>query len=402
MHAFVTTGRAVRWCLPALALTGAVAAWPSATASASGHHAPTAAVSLGDSFISGEAGRWQGNAVPLNLLGDRWGTDRGAYACNTNGSWCYHDAARVYGSSAGGCDRSDSAEIQNSGIAVDHRINLACSGATTANVIRAAHGGVAFKGEKPQADQLAEVARKNDVKLVVLSIGGNDLGFSDVIKDCVKGFLTYRHCHANEQPVIKTRLTQTAPKIEKAVDEIRAVLSAAGRPAGSYRFVLQSYPSPIPRGAENAYPETYAGRAGQGGCPVYDDDSTWARDTLVPEISTMLHAVANRKGLDFLDLRNLFQGHEVCAKTARQAVSANSLKNPVAGDVAEWARFLVAMGSQGTQQESLHPNYYGQLALGACLRSVYDFTGAAKHHVCHNVPGKGPKTVTMTNHDETT
>ncbi|MGH3382577.1 MAG: GDSL-type esterase/lipase family protein [Actinoallomurus sp.] len=396
-HAFVTTGRAVRWCLPALALTGAVAIGPSATAT-SGHHAPTAAVSLGDSFISGEAGRWQGNAVPLNLLGDRWGTDRGAYDCNTNGSWCYHDAARVYGSTTDGCDRSDSAEIANSGIAVDHRINLACSGATTANVIRAAHGGVAFKGEKPQADQLAEVARKNDVKLVVLSIGGNDLGFSDVIEDCVKGFLAYRHCHATEQPLIKTRLTQTAPKIEKAVDEIRAVMNAAGHPTGSYRFVLQSYPSPIPRGAENAYPETYAGRAGQGGCPVYNDDSTWARDTLVSEISLMLHQVASRRGLDFLDLRNLFQGREVCAKAARQAAGANSLKNPVAGDVAEWARFLVAMGSQGTKQESLHPNYYGQLALGACLRSVYGFTGAAKHHVCHNVPGKGPKTVTMTHH----
>lgn len=397
MHAFVTTGRAVRWSVPALALTGAVAIGPSATAS--GHRAPTAAVSLGDSFISGEAGRWQGNAVPLNLLGDRWGTDRAAYDCNTNGSWCYHDAARVYGSSADGCDRSDSAEISNSGIAVDRRINLACSGATTANVIRAAHGGVAFKGEKPQADQLADVARTNDVKLVVLSIGGNDLGFSDVIKSCVKGFLAYRHCHDAEQPLIKKGLAQTAPKIEKAVAEIRAVMNAAGHPAGSYRFVLQSYPSPIPRGTENAYPETYAGRAGLGGCPVYNDDSTWARDTLVSEISTMLHAVALHNRLDFLDLRNLFQGHEVCAKTARQAVGANSLNNPVTGDVAEWARFLVAMGSQGTQQESLHPNYYGQLALGACLRSVYGFTGAEKQHVCHNVPGKGPNDVTMTHHD---
>lgn len=396
MHAFITSRRAVRWCLPALALTGAVAAGPPATAS--GHRAPTVAVSLGDSFISGEAGRWQGNAVPLNLLGDRWGTDRGAYDCNTNGSWCRHDAARVYGSSAGGCDRSDSAEIQNAPIAVDRRINLACSGATTANVIRAAHGGVAFKGEKPQADQLAEVARKNDVKLVVLSIGGNDLGFSSVIEDCVKGFLAYRHCHATEQPVIKTRLTQTAPKIEKAVEEIRAVLSAAGHPPGSYRFVLQSYPSPIPRGGENAYPETYAGRVGKGGCPVYDDDSTWARDTLVPEISLMLHRVAVHEGLDFLDLRDLFQGHEVCAKAARQAAGTNSLKSPVNGDVAEWARFLVAMESQGTREESLHPNYYGQLAFGACLRSVYGYTGTAKHHVCHDVPGKGPRTVAMTHH----
>lgn len=37
---------------------------------------PTAAVSLGDSYIAGEAGRWEGNA--RTNLGDRDGTDRAA------------------------------------------------------------------------------------------------------------------------------------------------------------------------------------------------------------------------------------------------------------------------------------------------------------------------------------
>ena len=36
--------------------------------------APSAAVSLGDSYISGEAGRWNGNSI--NAAGDRDGTDR--------------------------------------------------------------------------------------------------------------------------------------------------------------------------------------------------------------------------------------------------------------------------------------------------------------------------------------
>jgi hypothetical protein len=55
----------------------------------------TAIVSLGDSFISGEAGRWNGNS--LNIFGTRNGTDRAARC--TFGIFCSYDATRVYGSS---------------------------------------------------------------------------------------------------------------------------------------------------------------------------------------------------------------------------------------------------------------------------------------------------------------
>src|SRR3954470_21926314 len=95
--------------------------------------AKTAIVSLGDSYISGEAGRWQGNSV--NAAGDRDGTDRAAFNCAA--AVCSYDSARVYGpSAANGCDRSDVAEIKSATISVDQKINLACSGATTANIFR--------------------------------------------------------------------------------------------------------------------------------------------------------------------------------------------------------------------------------------------------------------------------
>jgi len=58
--------------LLALLLVGASAA-PLAAAPAE----LTAAVSMGDSFIAGEAGRWDGNSI--NSFGDRRGTDRAAY-----------------------------------------------------------------------------------------------------------------------------------------------------------------------------------------------------------------------------------------------------------------------------------------------------------------------------------
>jgi lysophospholipase L1-like esterase len=404
MHPFihqVSRRHVVRWCVPPLALAcvvpaGLTAPSPAMAATSARHQQPTAIVSLGDSFISGEGGRWQGNAVPRNLLGDRWGTDRGAYACNSDGSWCYHDAHRVYGTSYdNGCNRSDSAEIQSAGINVDRRVNLACSGATTANVFRAAQGGQWFKKEAPQADQLASVARNNSVKMVVLSISGNDLGFADVIRACVEGFRAKKHCHADQEPTINTRLVQTVPKVEKAVDEIRAVMAGAGYSNGSSRLVLQSYPSPVPSGTKNRYDETWGERWSQGGCPIYNDDSDWAQTTLVSRISDMLGKVAAKKNLEFLDLRDLFQGHEVCAKSSGQAAQSNSLTNPRPAAVSEWVRFLVYFGSQGDSQESFHPNYFGQIALGTCLAKLYGYTGTKKSHTCTNTPQKGPKEVVL-------
>ncbi|WP_440556060.1 hypothetical protein ACSP97_00755 [Streptomyces sp. SCPE 10] len=43
---------------------------------------------------------------------------------------------------------------------------------------------------------------------------------------------------------------------------------------------------------------------------------------------------------------------------------------------------------QGQLQESLHPNYYGQRALGTCLGLQLD--RAPGRYACTNTPGTGP------------
>src|SRR5688500_8478204 len=136
------------------------------TAQAGPTSSTTAIVALGDSFSSGEAGRWNGSS--LNIFGTRDGTDRAARCTfETFGSY---DATRVYGSSyANGCHRADVAPIKSAPIAVNEKHNLACSGARTANIFRGAQGGQAFKGEAPQADQLLPIAQQKNVKLVLLN-----------------------------------------------------------------------------------------------------------------------------------------------------------------------------------------------------------------------------------------
>src|SRR3954471_7497234 len=154
---------------------------------------PTAAVSLGDSYISGEAGRWQGNSI--DPLADRDGTDR---AFTGTG----YDLSRVYlpPSDTDGCHRSDVAEIRSAPLPVDERINIACSGAVTRNIFRASSGGQGQNGELPEADQLATIARQVKVKLVVLSIGGNDLGFSSIVSACLQAYETFGPpCRSSQQ-----------------------------------------------------------------------------------------------------------------------------------------------------------------------------------------------------------
>jgi lysophospholipase L1-like esterase len=373
--------------LVVLAVLAAALAVP-AGAQAGPGSSRTAIVSLGDSYISGEAGRWQGNSV--NQSANRDGTDRAAFGCTV--ASCSYDPARVYGASAAnGCDRSDVAEIKTATIAVDQKINLACSGATTANIFRTSTGGKAFKGEPPQGDQLLYVAHATNVRLVVLSIGGNDLGFADIVQACATAYLTRQPpCRTSQQQVLDSKFGTAMRNVGRAIDEIRAIMTAAGYTQP--RIVLQSYPSVFVRASENRYPEINPSqRAGVGGCPSYDTDANWARDSVVNQISNGLKFVAVAKGIQFLDLRDAFQGREICSKSARQA----SLNQPPSPTTSEWGRFLnQSTVSQGVLQEAVHPNAYGQRALGRCLTLIYG--SFSRGGLCTNVAGQGPAAMRLT------
>ncbi|MFF4391167.1 GDSL-type esterase/lipase family protein [Streptomyces sp. NPDC001552] len=345
------------------------------TSAASPASGPTAVVSMGDSYISGEAGRWKGNS--LTNSGSRNGTDRGWVSGST------YDPAKVYGTTVGGCHRSDSAEVRSAGAIADVAVNLACSGAVSDNVFRASNGGVAYKGEAPQADQLAAVAASHNVKVIALSIGGNDLGFADIITDCALDFVLWNsYCYDDQQSGVDQKIDAVMGKVGKSVDEIRAVMRAAGYTDSSYRIVLQSYPSPIPRGAENRYTQSDWSRLNTGGCPFWNRDSDWARDSLVPQIANRIKGVAAAKGVQFLDLRDMMQGREVCAKASKQVSSAV----PASAKTSEWARWIDQNETQGLIQESMHPNYYGQLAAGRCLALVVA-QPASSGFSCKNTAG---------------
>ena len=361
-----------------------VAALVLAPAAAHADAPPTAVVTLGDSYISGEAGRWLGNSTNVAL--DRDGTDR---ACVfTLGLCTAHDDSRVYvdGSAATGCHRSDVAEVLSAQLPVGRRLNVACSGAVSQNLLRSSSGGTTAHGEPPQADQLLPLAKTHRIRMVVVSVGGNDLGFASIVTECFTAYVSKAApCSQTQAAALSDeRLAEASANVGRAIDEIRAVMREAGYADADYRLVLQTYPVVIPRAADARYAEIDPQRTVYG-CPFYDADMDWAQDVAAPRIGSAVAAAATSRGAELLDLLYAFEGHEVCAKTTRPVLPL-SPPSPIAS---EWGRAVSASTiAQGQTQELFHPNAYGQQALGDCLTALY----AAKrgNYACRSAAGRAP------------
>ncbi|WP_158716901.1 GDSL-type esterase/lipase family protein [Streptomyces rimosus] len=297
----------------------------------------SSAVSLGDSYISGEAGRWLRN---WRIDGDRGDRGRG-----------------VYGNS-GSCHRSDSAPIHSldkSYSTVRHvpprmrTLNFACSGAESSDV-------------SSQASQLENAAKNvgenGKIRAVYLSIGGNDAKFAKIIELCSQ---PQNDCsQAPHNLTVMNWIGGTKNKIKEAVQSVKRAMQAAGYGSGSYRLVLQSYPSPIPRSKENEY-NNWTTRWSKGGCPFNDGSSNFARDTVVKLVSAEVRDAAKEEGVEFLDLQNAFQGHEVCSKGQEwiRYIKPGYKSNDKLGD------------SDGDKQEFLHPNFHGQKEIGQLQKNFF-------------------------------
>jgi lysophospholipase L1-like esterase len=309
-----------------------------------------------------------------------------------SGGSCQVDKSRVYvpPSDTDGCHRSDVAEVNSARLPVVERINIACSGAVTSDLLTSAQGGTREHGEQPEGDQLLAVARTHRVKAIVVSIGGNDLGFATIIADCLEAYEARTGpCKPKEQPKLAAGIPAAQAKVEHVIDSIRGVMHAAGYPRTSYRLIFQTYPSVAARAAENRYSENDPRRTTDG-CANYDEDANWARDEASAEIDQMVAGAAKARGAELMDLHDLFQGHEVCAKTDAES-TALSRPSPAGS---EWGRFTGGSTvQQGDLQEAFHPNAFGQQAFAACLTAVY--AAARGRFTCSSAAGRAPSAVTV-------
>jgi lysophospholipase L1-like esterase len=216
-------------------------------------------------------------------------------------------AAGVGSGGSGGCGRSDSAypSLWNGAHSpADFRF-VACSGATTQDVLDG---------------QLAPLS--SETTLVTLTIGGNDIGFAEVMTTCsVSSDQSCEEAVARAGEVIRTELPGRLDRLLGAVEE----------KAPAAKVVVLGYPRLFePKDCLSGLSE--AKRAAVNG----------GADAL----ATTTAAAAAAAGVVFVDVRDAFAGHGICASDPW----LHGLKFPV-GD-------------------SYHPNRSGQAGYFTALESA--------------------------------
>lgn len=338
-------------------------------------------VSMGDSYISGEGGRWAGNSSK-------------AAQVDALGSGAYLDGGDKETTER--CHRSTSAEIKIGGV---NSLNLACSGAKTGTYTNSKgyfKPGLDFsddgKGKIGQALALQQFAAQNKVTAIAVSIGGNDLNFADVVSTCVSKFLgssSWSPSYCKDDSSVKANFTAAntaavAGKISAGLRNVRSAMANAGYADSDYRIIVQNYPQPLPTSDKMPYPESGYSRQSTYGCGFWNADLDWAARTALPTINSAVSsgvAGAKLSNGSTLDISKLFAGRELCASGTKKLnqTSLASWQSPGASDVSEWINEIRTVSTAFSDyyiQESLHPNYWGQLALRSCLRQAYQ-TGSS-------------------------
>jgi hypothetical protein len=138
------------------------------------------------------------------------------------------------------------------------------------------------------------------------------------------------------------------------------------------------YASPLPPGRWIRYPEEGWSRLNRGGCPIWNADADWAATEATPAINATMKRAATAARAEFLDVQHALDGHQLCdSRSSRVGPAGPSPAH------SEWVRRLAFV--QGSSRESLHPNAYGQRALGACVGLLY--ASQPGTYACRAEPG---------------
>jgi hypothetical protein len=350
-----------------------------------------AVVSVGDSAISGEAGRWAGNTngSPSNV--------------DALGPTAYYDNAANTAETIRGCHRSKASEIGIGGGVLS--ANLACSGARTAT--QPFSSGSDFKpgldfyddgaGHIGQAKALQQYAATHNVKLVVALIGANDYGFADIVEQCVLDWLTSptwwkNFCNDDSSMTSKFTAANVAAittRVKNAYLNLRTAMRNAGYADGSWTLLTQTYSSPLPRGSGIRYSESGFTRQTVGGCGTWNADANWANDTVVAKLNQTVRDARVASAMTntaLFEAQNALVGHRLCENTdgLLEEQGLASWRSAGAADRSEWVsqiRTTTTLFGPYQLQEDAHPSYWGQLALRNCVRQAYN-GGASRGGTC--------------------
>ncbi len=200
-------------------------------------------------------------------------------------------------------------------------VNAACSGAQTGDV----------------AAQAASVAQADEVDVVALSIGGNDLGFGDIVADCFVLLLALFRCGE--------RIESSSARFSPTLESTRRVLTDLSTDfPNAHTIVLVGYPDL--NDPQCLLPQSGTVKALQA-------DFENRQRALVES----LDAAPPRDGLrfEFVSITETYADRGPCA-----------IASILGDDAGRWVRQL----GEGLTAEWFHPTALGHAATGALLAST--------------------------------
>jgi lysophospholipase L1-like esterase len=168
-------------------------------------------------------------------------------------------------------------------------------------------------------------------QLVTLTIGGNDIGFSDLAQDCVSVLPFGSPCrdqYTRGGDQISARIAAAASQVDAVLDEIR-------RRSPLAKVLVVNYAAIFPHSGNGCWPRM----------PVTPADVRWLRSKH-EELNAMLATQASDNGATLVDVYRASEGRSACA-----------------GSGTRWVEPYIP----GNAAAPLHPNLRGMQAMAAMV-----------------------------------
>ena len=207
--------------------------------------------------------------------------------------------------------------------------DVSCGGATTNDILNPGEGTLGG----PVPAQLDAVTAAT--ALVTIGIGGNDIGFTDIITTCAEdsvgspfGTPCKNRYTAGGTDQLQARISATAPKVAAVIQAVRAK-------APSALVVVVGYPAIVPDTGYGCWPVV----------PIAYGDVPYLRG-VEKSLNAMLANTATANGARFVDTYTPSIGHDACR-----------------GSGTRWVEGLVP----ATSAAPFHPNATGERGMATAV-----------------------------------
>lgn len=196
-----------------------------------------------------------------------------------------------------GCLRSDHdyPSLVDPQIKVTKFADVSCSGATTSDFYSA-------QNVTPGPANPAQLSALDDnTKVVTMGIGGNDIGFTDIVKTCALQNPFGKGCSST---YVKNGDDQLRDKINALAPKISAALVAIAKAAPNATVFVVGYPTIIPETGSGCYPIV----------PILPVDIPYLRG-VAKYLNSMLETQAHNNHDHYVDTATSSVGHDFCSSS---------------------------------------------------------------------------------------